>query len=147
MRFLRYLLVPWTVFVVYSFFSFVFGQNGLYVRKHLEEEYLRLAKNYAVLQHNNNDMLRMRDNLIYDLDAFSVYMRQLGYGNRGERFIRIKGVSAAINVEMPAGEVFYTVGPEYISDKVIKIISTLFGLTVLVFFLIRDLPYLRGNGR
>ena len=139
MRFLRYMLVPWTAVIVYAFFSFFLGQNGLYARKHLETERIRLQENQKSLENVKKDFLKTRNNLMHDQDSLSVYMRQLGYGTEDEKFIRIKGLNVAIGADLPAGKVLYAVSPDFISDTAIKIISTFFGLAVLIFFLIKDL--------
>jgi hypothetical protein len=139
MRFLRYMLVPWTIVLVYTFFSFFLGQNGLYARKHLETERLRLLENQRSLEYTKKEFIKTKENFINDRDALSVYTRQLGYGSGDEKFIRIKGLSVATNPSMPVGQVLYAANPEFITDKVIKIISACFGLAVLVFFLIKDI--------
>ncbi|MDR0290547.1 MAG: septum formation initiator family protein [Treponema sp.] len=139
MRLLRYMLVPWTAILVYTFFSFFLGQNGLYAQKYLETERLRLLENQKALEQTKNDFLKTKRNLINDRDTLSVYARQLGYGAVDEKFIRIKGLSVAVNADMPVGKVVYAANPEFISDTAIKIISAFFALAVLVFFLIRDL--------
>jgi hypothetical protein len=132
------MLVPWTIVVVYTFFSFFLGQNGLYARKHLEAERLKLLENQKILENTQKELLVGKENLIHDRDTLSVYARQLGYGAGDEQFIRIKGLSVAVNTNMPAGQVLYATSPEFVSDTVIKIISLCFGLAVLVFFFIKD---------
>jgi hypothetical protein len=133
------MLVPWTAVAVYAFFSFFLGQNGLYARKHLEAEQMRLLENQKSLEKIKKDFLKTKNNLMDDRDMLSVYMRQLGYGTEEEKFIRIKGLNVALGAEISVGKVLYATSPEFVSDKVIKIISALFGLAVLVFFLIRDI--------
>ena len=138
MRFVQYMLGPWTAVVVYTFFSFFLGQNGLYAHKHLEAERQRLTENQKALEQTRQDFLKTRENLMYDRDMLAVYARQLGYGTEDEQFIRIKGLSVAINPPMPAGQVLYAVKAEFISDTVIKAISICFALAVLLFFLIKE---------
>jgi len=132
------MLVPWTAVVVYTFFSFVLGQNGLYARKHLEMERQRLLENQQRLEYARDDFIKTKDTLVYDQDALSVYTRQLGYGTGDEKFVRIKGLGVAVNANMPAGQVLYAAAPAFVPDKTIKLISAFFGLTVLIFFLIND---------
>jgi len=132
------MLVPWTAVVVYTFFSFFLGQNGLYARKHLEGERQRLIENQKTLEQTRLDFLKTKENLMNDNDMLSVYARQLGYGTEDEQFIRIKGLSVAISPPMPAGQVLYAVKAEFISDTVIKAISACFALAVLIFFLIKE---------
>ena len=143
MRLLRYILVPWTIFLIYSFFTFVFGQNGLYAKKYLQGELARLSENNITLQETNNELQRSRDNLLSDRDTLSVYARQLGYGKSDEEVIRIMGLGVALNSDLAAGQVLYAAYPDnFVSDKLIKIIAALFGLAILMYFLIRDLyPY------
>jgi len=133
------MLVPWTIVVVYTFFSFFLGQNGLYARKHLEAERIKLLENQKNLENIQKEFLKTKNTLINDRDALSVYARQLGYGTEDEQFIRIKGLSVAVNTNMSAGQPLYATSSEFISDTTIKIISAFFGLAVLVFFLIRDI--------
>ena len=138
MPLIRYFLVIWTFFFVYTFFSFFWGQNGVYAHKHMEAERVRLSENLKKLENINTDYQNIRNNLIHDQDSLSVYARQLGYGREGEEYIRIMGLGIAINTDMPAGQVFYTVSPVFMSDTTIKIISLLFALSVFAFLLIRD---------
>jgi len=138
MRFVQLMLVAWTAVVVYTFFSFFLGQNGLYARKHLEAERQRLMENQKALEQTRQDFLKTKENLISDRDMMAVYARQLGYGTENEQFIRIKGLSVAINPPMPAGQVQYAVKADFVSDTMIKVISICFALAVLVFFLIKE---------
>ena len=147
MRLLRYIFVPWTVILVYSLFSAVLGQNGLYARRHLEAERVQLLENQRTLEQIHYNFLRTKDSLINDQDALSVYARQLGYGREGEEFIRIMGLSIATSADMPSGNVLYSANPAFVSDRTIKIISALVGIAVLLYFLVGDFFLLRGIGR
>jgi len=138
MRFVQYMLVPWTAVAVYTFFSFFLGQNGLYARKHLETERQRLLENQKTLEQTQQDFLKNKENLMSDGDMLSVYARQLGYGTEDEQFIRIKGLSVAITPPMPAGQALYAVSPEFVPDTVIKVISLCFALAVLLFLIIKE---------
>jgi len=137
------MLVPWTVLLVYSFFSFFLGQNGLYARRHLETEHQRLTENRNSLEATNRNFLRAKDSLLNDDDALSVYARQLGFGNPGEEFIRVVGLGVAANVNVPSGQVLYSTAPHYIPNSTIKIIAMIFGLAALAFLLIHDFYWLR----
>jgi len=104
----------------------------------LEAERVRLNENLKKLENINTDYHNIKSNLAVDQDSLSVYARQLGYGREGEEYIRIMGLGIAINTDMPAGQVNYTVSPVFIPDTTIKIISLLFALAVFAFLLIRD---------
>ena len=138
MRLLRYICVPWTMVLVYSLFTAFLGQNGVYARRHLEAERQQLFENQKALEQAHSDFLRTKDSLTYDQDALSVYARQLGYGRENEGYLRIMGLGIAINADTPAGQVLYATDPVFVPDTTIKIISLLFGLAVLAFFLVSD---------
>ena len=139
MRLLKYIVVPWTIFFVYFLFSAILGQNGHYARKYLDAELLQLAENYHELERANDDLLKIKDSLLNDTDALSVYLRQLGFGRDGEQFVRIMGQGITINSDMSSGQVMYATNPEFVPDKTLKIISICIGLAFFVFFLINDL--------
>ena len=147
MRLLRYILVPWTMFFVYSFFSFFLGQNGLYARRYLQAEEARLIENHKALEAVNAGLLKTKNMIMNDADALSIYARKLGYSRKNEGFVRIMGLGIAVNSDMPIGQVYYAVNPTFVSDKIIKLISALFGLAILVFFIVYDflLPKIRGT--
>jgi cell division protein FtsB len=138
MRLIRYFLVIWTFFFAYTFSSFILGQNGLYARRHLESERVRLNENLKKLKNINIDYQNIRNNLTGDQDSLSVYARQLGYGREGEEYIRIMGLGIAINTDMPAGTVNYTENPDFISDTTLKTISLLFAAVVFSFLIVYD---------
>jgi hypothetical protein len=128
------------MFLVYSFFTFFLGQNGVYARRHLQSEHARLSANLKALQNLNADYQKTKENLIYDQDSISVYTRKLGYSRANEQFIRIMGLGIAANSDLPAGQVLYSEDTVFIPDTAIKFISAFFGMAILVFFLICDIP-------
>jgi len=143
MRMLRYMLVPWTALLVFTFLSFFLGPNGLHARRHLEAEHLRLLENRNSLEATNVNFHRTREGLLHDDDALSVYARQLGFGSPGEEFIRVMGLNVATSVDLPSGQVLYAMSPHYIRNATIRIIALLFGAAVLLFFLINDFHWFR----
>ena len=124
--------------LVYTFFSCILGQNGIYVQRHLEAERIKLLENQQSLETMKKDFLKTMNNIKNDPDTFSVYARQFNYGTEEERFIRVKGINVGVNTNMPVGKVLYAEDPEYVSDTAIKVISLFFGLAVLIFFLLKD---------
>ena len=145
MRLLKYIVVPWTIFFVYFLFSAILGQNGYYARMHLDTELWQLTENYHELELANADLLKIKDSLLNDTDALSVYLRQLGFGRDGEQFIRIMGQRITLNSDMSTGQVLYASNPDYVRDKTLKIIAICIGLAFLVFFLINDVYTYKTN--
>ena len=139
MRLLKYIVVPWTIFFVYFLFSAILGQNGYYAKKHLDAELSQLTHNLNELEKANDDLYKIKDSLLNDSDALSVYMRQLGYGRDGEQFIRIMGQGITVNSDMSIGQVLYTTNPDFVRDQTLKIVAICIGLAIFVFFLINDI--------
>jgi len=133
--------------LVYSLFSAVLGQNGIYARRHLEAELLQLHQNQQALDRRYDEFARSKDSLLNDPDALSVFARQLGYGSPGEEFIRIMGLGVAVNADMPTGQVLYASSPSFVSDSMIKIVSLFVGIAILLYFLVVDFFLYKGIGR
>ena len=138
MRLLRYIFVPWSIFLIYFIFSAIFGQNGTHARRHLELEQQLLVENLEALEMISDEYQRTKESLIHDQDALSVYARQLGFGRHDEEFIRIMGLGIAINADMPTEQVLYATSPAFFPDKTIKIIAIVFGMLVFIFLLTMD---------
>ncbi|MCL2758599.1 MAG: septum formation initiator family protein [Treponema sp.] len=87
----------------------------------------------------NEDLERTRNNLLYDQDTLLIHARQMGYGHRDERFVRIVGLGTMKNAPVTAGNVYYTSKPDFISDKNIKIAALCIGLMVFAFLFMLEL--------
>ena len=90
-------------------------------------------KNIQSLGLLNEDLERTRNNLIYDQDTLLIHARQMGYGQRDERFVRIVGLGSIKTAPATAGNVYIVQAPGYISDRIIKIIALCIGLFVFFF--------------
>ena len=146
MRLLRYIFVPWTAILIYSLFSAILGQTGFYARRHMEAERLQLQENHLALERMYVNFVRTRDSLTHDPDALSVYARQLGYGREGEEFIRIMGLSVAVNADLSLGNVLYATSPSFIPNRTIKLIAAIVGFAVLLYLLVIDFFLHKGIG-
>lgn len=141
MRIFKYLAAIWTAVAVYSFFSLFFGAMGLSAHKQLFAERERLWTNMKDLSLLNGELENTKNSLLYDEDALAVHARQLGYGRKNEKFIRIVGLGGLKNRHTAAGQVFFAGAPEYIPDSIIKIIALCSGLVVFAFLLLIDALY------
>ena len=138
MRFFRYLFPFWTAFAVYSLSTFAFGSGSRQVQNHLESEIERLSGNFNELKITNKNLLNTAAALEADRETRSVYLRQLGYGQPDEKFVRIIGLESALNPEMSPGQVLRAVDPEFLFDIKIKAIALIFGGVVLLSFIAVD---------
>ena len=139
MKVSRYLIGLWTVIVVYSLLSFFYGPGGLYAYEQLLAERERQFDNLRELSAINDELKRARNSLIYDRETILAHARQLGFGQEGERHLRVVGFREINNPHNTAGRVFYAAAPDYLPDRVIIIISLSAGLIVLALLLLAGL--------
>ena len=145
MKVVKYLFALWAGVLVYVLLSVVFGSTGFSAYRQLQEEEVKQAANIRELRQINNDLEITMNSLLYDRDTLGVYARELGYASRQERFIRIVGLGGTQRNRISAGEVIIAASPQYISDKILRIIAFCAGMTIFICFLTFDLmKFLRG---
>jgi cell division protein FtsB len=132
MRSIKYLVALWIAVLIYGFCSFFNGAAGLAAYRHLENERAKQQKNMEVLDLINKELESAKDALLYDQDTLTSYAKDLGYGERNERFIRIVGLGNLKKQRVNPGQTVIPVQPEFIADKTLKIISLCAGLTVFI---------------
>jgi cell division protein FtsB len=138
MRAFKYLIALWAAIAVYSVFSLLHGAMGVSAYEQLLAEREKQWANLKNLGLINEELENFKNSLLYDKDTLTVQARQLGYSREGERFIRIVGLGGAQNPHASAGEVILTGTPDFIPDRIIKIIALCAGLGVFALFLVSD---------
>jgi cell division protein FtsB len=131
MRISKYLIGIWAAIAVYTLFSVFSGPKGLSAYNQLLFEREQQWANINELGIINEELEKVRNNLLYDHDTLLVHARQLGYGYEDERFIRIVGLGNTKNTPAVTGNVYMVKAPDYLSDKIIKIVSL--SVSILVF--------------
>jgi len=139
MRILKYLIGVWTAIAVYTLFSFLGGPKGISAYNYLLAERDRQLDNIKDLGNINEELERTRNNLLYDYDTLLVQARQMGYGQEGERFVRIVGLGNIKNTPSFVGNVYIAQEPEVISDKSLKIAAISCGFLVFAFLFMLEL--------
>jgi cell division protein FtsB len=122
----------WVSILVYSFLSAFFGASSFSSVEAVFAEKDRLVENLEDLRMINQELSGSLAALQYDSDTIAVYARELGYGTRNERFVRIVGVPAAAKKSLSAGRQILPVFPQFVPDKTIHIISLAAGLITLL---------------
>jgi cell division protein FtsB len=133
---LKYLVALWVVILVYSLLSFFMGPAGLSAYDQLKTEEGRQQGNLAALERINRELEGEKLALSGDPETIRVRARELGYGSREERFIRIVGLSRTVRPPRDAGQVIAVRSPEFLEDSTIRVISLISGGVTLVFLLI-----------
>jgi len=133
MKITKYLFGIWAAIAIYTFFSFLAGPKGLSAYNYLLSERDQQWDNIRGLEIINEDLERTRNNLIYDQDTILVHARQMGYGHKDERFIRIVGLPNIKPVPAETGNVYFAQKPDFVSDRSIKIAALSIGLLLFAF--------------
>jgi Septum formation initiator len=139
MRISKYLIGIWTAVAVYTLFSFFCGPKGLSSYNQLLFEREQQWANIKELGIINEELEKERNNLLYDQDTLLVHAHQLGYGYEDERFIRIVGLGNTKSTPAVTGNVYMIKNPDYLSDKIIKIVSLCVSLLVFAFLFMLEL--------
>jgi cell division protein FtsB len=134
----KYLLVPWLMLAVYTLLSVFNGAGGIDPYRKLLQEREKVLENLDRLQSINRELEGAMDALLYDPETIRVKARELGYGEEGERFVRIVGLPGARHGEMKPGTIRIAAQPSYASAGVYRFIACCAGLLLLGFFLFWD---------
>ncbi|MDR2900067.1 MAG: septum formation initiator family protein [Treponema sp.] len=128
----------WVSIIIYSFLSAFFGASGFSSYDAFVAEKERLTENMEDLQLINQELGGTFDALQYDSDTIAVYARELGYGTKNERFIRIAGLPSSVKRSLSAGKQILPIIPQYVPDRIIHMISFLAGVITLILFVVAD---------
>ena len=134
----KYLLVPWFSLLVYSVLTIYNGPAGIVSYRELLGERQKILENLEKLHIINSELEGTMDALLYDAETIRIRARELGYGERNERFVRIVGLSGVRQNEMKPGMVRTFVPPVY-EGNAYRLFSLCLGLILFSLFLAGDL--------
>jgi cell division protein FtsB len=139
MRALKYLLALWVSVVVYSGLSLYGGAKGISAYNGLLEEQEKQQANMVTLERINTELENTRNALLYDRDTIRVYARDLGFGEKDEKFVRIVGLGLSRKSQVSPGEIVIAEKPRSMGNKTIRFISIFSALAVCIAFLVADI--------
>jgi cell division protein FtsB len=139
MRMIKYLLALWVSVAVYAAMSVAAGAQGISAYEELLAERKKLEANMENLRRINTELENKRNALLYDHDTIRVYARNLGFGEKNEKFVRIVGLGQAGTALLLPGEIMRAEKPHSIDNKIIRYVSVFAGLAVFIAFLIQDI--------
>jgi cell division protein FtsB len=145
MRAFKYLAALWTAVAVYGIFSALTGAVGLSAYQQLLADREKQWANMEKLRLLNEELEDAKNSLLYDRDTIAVYARDLGYGKKDERFIRIVGMGGTKNPHTSAGRILRAGTPDFIPDRILKIAALCAGLAVFILSLIFDIIRVRRD--
>jgi cell division protein FtsB len=138
MKYSKYLLVPWFSFAVYTALSVYTGSAGIMSYRELLVERQKIVGNLNKLHDINQELEGTIDALLYDPDAIRLRARELGYGESGERFVRIVGLPGGRHGELRPGMIRTAVQPPPQGDAN-RVISLCMGMLLFSLFLAGDM--------
>jgi cell division protein FtsB len=143
MRVSKYLLVLWTTVAVYTVVSLCAGTMGLSAYEELKAEREKQRRNIENLGIINEDLENAKNALLYDRDTIAIYARELGFGEKDEKFVRIVGLVGNRKPRTAPGDVVIATKPVFMQDRIIRLISLFAGFAVFAAFLVSDLLELK----
>jgi cell division protein FtsB len=138
MRAVKYLLALWISVAVYAGMSIWAGAQGISAYNELLEEREKQETNMEELRRINTELENQRNALLYDHDTIRVYARDLGFGERDEKFVRIVGLGQAGKTPPHPGDVRIAGKSRSMDNKTIRLISLFAALAVFIAFLVQD---------
>ncbi|MDR2246960.1 MAG: septum formation initiator family protein [Treponema sp.] len=139
MKAVKYLIPIWLSIVIYSILSIFSGAVGVSAYDQMLKERDKQKQNLEALQTLNRRLKGDADALLYDSDTIAAYARELGYGQPGERFVRIVGLSNQRKQNHDPGRIISAGKPESMAQSDIRIISLTCGLSIFACMLAIDL--------
>jgi cell division protein FtsB len=146
---MKYAVTLWISLLFYAVASFFTGSAGLIAYNELKGENAKQQQNVEALKRTNAELTARRDAWERDRDTIAVHARELGYGTKTERFIRISGLSNPMPEQIEAGEIYIASEPRSVSNKALCLTSiALFILItagIIVFDVLRSLRDASGR--
>ena len=138
MRVIKYLLALWVSVALYAGMSISAGAHGIFAYNELLEEQKKQEANMEKLRRINTELENKKNAMLYDHDTISVYARNLGFGAKNEKFVRVVGLGQARKALLLPGEIVSAETPRSIDNKTIRFISIFAALAVFIALLIQD---------
>ncbi|GHV38140.1 hypothetical protein AGMMS49546_07930 [Spirochaetia bacterium] len=142
---IKYLIALWTAVAVYALVSVFAGAMGLSAYEELRAEREKQQTNMETLGLINEELENSKNALLYDRDTIAVYARELGFGAKDEKFIRIVGLGGSRKPHTAPGRIVTAVKPVSMPDRIISIISICAGLAVFAGLLVSDVLNFRSD--
>jgi cell division protein FtsB len=139
MRASKYVLTLWTAIAVYTLVSLCTGSMGFSAYRELLAEREKQKQNIEKLGLINEELENTKNALLYDRDTIAIYARELGFGEKDEKFVRIVGFTGNRKPHTSPGEVVIAAKPVFMQDRTVQLISIFAGFAVFIAFLVSDI--------
>ncbi len=135
----KYLAAIFLGTFVYVLLSVSFGQNSIHCYNQMEEQKRIISKQTSEIQNINSELYLELAALKNDRAVIASYAHKLDYVSDGEKLVKITGLKPAQTTLYDTGTVLRHDEPEFIPEKVCKIVGLGFALLFLVIFFLYDI--------
>ena len=139
----KYLAAVFLGTFVYVLLSVSFGQNSIYCYNQMEEQKRIISKQTSEIQNINSELTLELAALQNDRAVIAAYARKLDYVSEGEKLVKVTGLKPAQTTLYNTGTIIRHEEPEYIPEKICKIVGFFIGLLSFIIFFLYDLS--KGN--
>jgi cell division protein FtsB len=134
----KYLAAIFLGTFVYVLLSMTFGQNSLYCYNKMEEQKRIISRQTSDIQNINSELALELAALQNDRAVIASYAHKLDYVSEGEKLVKITGLRPAQTTLYDTGTVLRHEEPEFIPEKVCKIVGFAFALLFIIIFFLYD---------
>lgn len=135
----KYLAAIFLGTFVYVLLSMTFGQNSLHCYNKMEEQKLLISRRTSDIQNINSELSLELTALQNDRAVIASYAHKLDYVGEGEKLVKINGLRPAQTTLYDTGTVLRHEEPEFISEKICKIVGFAFALLFTIIFFLYDI--------
>ena len=135
----KYLAAIFLGTFVYVLLSVSFGQNSIHCYNQMEEQKRIISKQTSEIQNINSELTLELAALKSDRAVIASYAHKLDYVSDGEKLVKITGLKPAQTTLYDTGTELRHEEPEFIPEKVCKIVGFGFALLFLIIFFLYDI--------
>lgn len=143
MKRIKYFLIVFIGTLVYVALSMTVGQNSIRCINQMEAQKRIISKQASDIQNIHSELELELTALQNDKAVIAAYARKLDYVSENEKLIKITGLKPAQTTLYDTGTVVRHEDPEYLSEKICKLIALFFAFGSFIILFLYDLN--KGN--
>ena len=124
---------------VYVLLSMSFGQNSIHCFNQMEEQKRIISRQTTDIQNINSELSLELAALKNDRAVIASYAHKLDYVSDGEKLVKITGLKPAQTTLYDTGTVLRHEEPDFIPEKICKMVGLAFALLFTIIFFLYDI--------
>ena len=135
----KYLAAVFFGTFVYVLLSMSFGQNSIHCFNQMEEQKRIISRQTTDIQNINSELSLELAALKNDRAVIASYAHKLDYVSDGEKLVKITGLKPAQTTLYDTGTVLRHEEPDFIPEKICKMVGLAFALLFTIIFFLYDI--------